>query len=182
MMTPEEMQELARTIDRVPGLKGIDFRDVRRLAQLLRERPEIGSIELKGFFGTGVVISRTHQGGTMVPAPMMTHVPVPGAAPSGAAVPSAPATADSAAPVNAGLKEIRSPMVGTYYAQPEPGSEPYVRVGTRVTSGQTVCIIEAMKIMNEIEAEVAGVVREVLVDDASPVEYGQVLYRVDPNG
>jgi acetyl-CoA carboxylase biotin carboxyl carrier protein len=73
-------------------------------------------------------------------------------------------------------------MVGTFYAQPEPGAEPYVRIGSRVTSGQTVCIIEAMKIMNEIEAEVTGVVREVLVDDASPVEYGQVLFRVDPNG
>ncbi len=60
-MTPEEMQELARAIEQVPGLKGIDFRDVRRLAHLLRERPEIGSVELKGFFGTGVVISRTSQ-------------------------------------------------------------------------------------------------------------------------
>jgi acetyl-CoA carboxylase biotin carboxyl carrier protein len=73
-------------------------------------------------------------------------------------------------------------MVGTFYAQPEPGAEPYVRVGSRIASGQTVCIIEAMKIMNEIEAELGGVVREVCVDDASPVEYGQVLYRVDPNG
>ena len=73
-------------------------------------------------------------------------------------------------------------MVGTFYAQPEPGAEPYVRVGSRISSGQTVCIIEAMKIMNEIEAELGGVVREVCVDDASPVEYGQVLYRVDPNG
>jgi acetyl-CoA carboxylase biotin carboxyl carrier protein len=73
-------------------------------------------------------------------------------------------------------------MVGTFYSQPEPGAEPYVRVGSRISSGQTVCIIEAMKIMNEIEAELGGVVREVCVDDASPVEYGQVLYRVDPNG
>ena len=183
-MTPEEMQELARTIEQVPGLKGIDFRDVRRLAQLLRERPEIGSIELKGFFGTGVVISRTNQSGPApVMVPSMAHVPIASAAPGSANPPAAAgAPVDSAAPAGAGLKEIRSPMVGTYYAQPEPGSEPYVRVGTRVTSGQTVCIIEAMKIMNEIEAEVAGVVREVLVDDASPVEYGQVLYRVDPNG
>ena len=183
-MTPEEMQELARTIEQVPGLKGIDFRDVRRLAQLLRERPEIGSVELKGFFGTGVVITRTHQAGAPSSAPMMTHVPV-SSAPVGSGAPETPAaggTSGAAAPAGAGLKEVRSPMVGTYYAQPEPGSEPYVRVGTRVTSGQTVCIIEAMKIMNEIEAEVAGVVREVLVDDASPVEYGQVLYRVDPNG
>jgi acetyl-CoA carboxylase biotin carboxyl carrier protein len=179
-MTPEEMQELARTIEQVPGLKGIDFRDVRRLAQLLHERPEIGSIELKGFFGTGVVISRTNQSSAApLAAPPLAHVPVA----SAPAHPPGAGNAESAAtPAASALKEIRSPMVGTYYAQPEPGAEPYVRVGSRVTSGQTVCIIEAMKIMNEIEAEVAGVVREILVDDTSPVEYGQVLYRVDPNG
>ncbi len=173
-MTPDEMQELARALKEVPGLKGIEFRDVRRLAELLRERPEIGSIELKGFFGTGVVITRTQQGGMAMLAG--APVPLPSSAP--------PAVAPAAEPVPAPstLKEIRSPMVGTFYAQPEPGAEPYVRVGSRVTSGQTVCIIEAMKIMNEIEAEVAGVVREVCVDDAAPVEYGQVLYRVDPNG
>ncbi|MGH7524736.1 MAG: acetyl-CoA carboxylase biotin carboxyl carrier protein [Gemmatimonadales bacterium] len=176
-MTPEEMQELARALEQIPGLKGIDFRDVRRLAQLLRERPEIGSVELKGFFGTGVVITRTNQ--TSGPAPIITQVPV-AATPSAVSVP--PPSAPAEAQPGAGLKEVRSPMVGTFYAQPEPGAEPYVRVGSRVTSGQTVCIIEAMKIMNEIEAEVTGVVREVLVDDTSPVEYGQVLFRVDPNG
>jgi acetyl-CoA carboxylase biotin carboxyl carrier protein len=80
------------------------------------------------------------------------------------------------------LKEIKSPMVGTFYAAPEPGAEPYVKVGARVTPGQTVCIIEAMKIMNEIEAEFGGVVREVSVDDAQPVEFGQVLFRIDPHG
>ncbi len=177
-MTPEEMQELARTLEQVPGLKGIDFRDVRRLAQLLHERPEIGSIELKGFFGTGVVITRTHHhaGGGAAPA----HAPA--VAPAPAAAPTAAPAAEPAAASAAALKEIRSPMVGTFYAQPEPGSDPYVRVGARVTAGQTVCIIEAMKIMNEIEAEVTGTVREVLVDDSSPVEYGQVLFRVDPNG
>ena len=83
---------------------------------------------------------------------------------------------------SATLKEIKSPMVGTFYKSPEPGADAYVKVGTRVTAGQTVCIIEAMKIMNEIEAELTGVVREVLVDDAQPVEFGQVLFRVDPNG
>ena len=181
-MTPEEMQQLARAMEQVPGLKGIDFRDVRRLAQLLHERPEIGSIELKGFFGTGVVISRTQQGGAMMTAPMMTHAPISAPMSATAAPAAATGGAEAAPAAGAGLKEVRSPMVGTYYAQPEPGAEPYVRVGSRVTSGQTVCIIEAMKIMNEIEAEVAGVVREIMVDDASPVEYGQVLYRVDPNG
>jgi acetyl-CoA carboxylase biotin carboxyl carrier protein len=91
----------------------------------------------------------------------------------------APQRAASTAPQ---LKEIRSPMVGTFYKAPEPGAEPYIKVGNRVTPGQTVCIIEAMKIMNEIEAEIAGAVREILVEDSQPVEFGQVLFRVDPNG
>ena len=105
-------------------------------------------------------------------------------APAAAAPPAAGGDAEPArrrAPA-AALKEIKSPMVGTFYKSPEPGAEPYVKVGTRVTPGQTVCIIEAMKIMNEIEAEIAGVVREICVDDAQPVEFGQVLFRVDPNG
>jgi acetyl-CoA carboxylase biotin carboxyl carrier protein len=72
-------------------------------------------------------------------------------------------------------------MVGTFYAQPEPGADPYVRVGSRITPGQTLCIIEAMKIMNPLDAEVSGVLREVCVEDAQPVEFGQVLFRVDPN-
>ena len=72
-------------------------------------------------------------------------------------------------------------MVGTFYAQPEPGAEPYVRVGARVTPTTTVCIIEAMKIMNNIDAEVSGVIKEICVQDAQPVEFGQVLFRVDTN-
>ena len=79
------------------------------------------------------------------------------------------------------LVEIKSPMVGTFYSAPEPGAEPYVKAGSRVAGGQVVCIIEAMKIMNEIESEVAGVVREVLVENAQPVEFGQPLFRVDPH-
>jgi acetyl-CoA carboxylase biotin carboxyl carrier protein len=73
-------------------------------------------------------------------------------------------------------------MVGTYYKSPEPGAKPYVAVGDRVAKGQIVCIIEAMKIMNEIESDHSGVVREILVQDAQPVEYGQVLFKIDPNG
>jgi acetyl-CoA carboxylase biotin carboxyl carrier protein len=80
------------------------------------------------------------------------------------------------------LLEVKSPMVGTFYASPEPGAKAYVGVGDRIKKGQVVCIIEAMKIMNEIESEFDGVVREVLVDNAHPVEYGQVLFRVAPNG
>ena len=73
-------------------------------------------------------------------------------------------------------------MVGTFYGSPEPGAKAYVAVGASVSRGQVLCIIEAMKIMNEIECEVTGTVREVCVTDAHPVEYGQVLFRIDPNG
>jgi acetyl-CoA carboxylase biotin carboxyl carrier protein len=80
------------------------------------------------------------------------------------------------------LLEVKSPMVGTFYGAPEPGAPAYVSVGSRVAKGQVLCIIVAMKFMDEIESEFAGVVREVLANDAHPVEYGQVLFRVDPNG
>jgi acetyl-CoA carboxylase biotin carboxyl carrier protein len=80
------------------------------------------------------------------------------------------------------MLEVKSPMVGTFYKSPEPGGPAYVSAGARVSKGQILCIIEAMKIMNEIESEFSGVVREVLVEDAHPVEYGQVLFRIDPNG
>jgi acetyl-CoA carboxylase biotin carboxyl carrier protein len=103
-------------------------------------------------------------------------------APAAVPAPAAEGEAREAPRASSVLKEIKSPMVGTFYRAPEPGADPYVKVGTRITSGQTVCIIEAMKIMNEIEAEITGVVREVCVDDAQPVEFGQVLFRVDPNG
>jgi acetyl-CoA carboxylase biotin carboxyl carrier protein len=173
------MQELAELLQNVPGIRSIDLKDVRRLAQLLREAPEIGSIEVKGWFGTGVVITRTAAAPIAPPVAM----PVP-SLPSPAPV-SEPEQRDAGArppPAAAHLKEIRSPMVGTFYKAPEPGAEAYVKVGSRVTPGQTVCIIEAMKIMNEIEAEIAGAVREISVEDGQPVEFGQVLFRVDPNG
>jgi acetyl-CoA carboxylase biotin carboxyl carrier protein len=71
-------------------------------------------------------------------------------------------------------------MVGTFYRAPAPDAPSYVEVGDRVSKGQTLCILEAMKLMNELESEVSGVVREIVVDNAEPVEYGQVLFRIDP--
>jgi acetyl-CoA carboxylase biotin carboxyl carrier protein len=179
-MTPQEMKQLAELLQNVPGIKSVDLKDVKGLAQLLRESPEIGSIEIKGWFGTGVVITRT----LIAPAPAPTPI---FAAATAHHSPAPASTAEvepreAPRPAAAALKEIKSPMVGTFYRSPEPGADPYVKVGSRITSGQTVCIIEAMKIMNEIEAEITGVVREVCVDDAQPVEFGQVLFRVDPNG
>jgi acetyl-CoA carboxylase biotin carboxyl carrier protein len=181
-MNPKDAQDLAKVLAKQPGIRSVDLKDVRKLAELLHEFPEIGSIEVKGWFETGVVITRTGGQVQVLPAPpSIPQLPVAQAAPAASGTSGALTPAAAPAP-SASLKDIKSPMVGTFYKSPEPGAEPYVKVGTRVTQGQTVCIIEAMKIMNEIEAEVTGVVREVLVEDSQPVEFGTVLYRVDPNG
>jgi acetyl-CoA carboxylase biotin carboxyl carrier protein len=173
-MNTKDTTDLAKLLTKLPGIRSIDLKDVKHLVELLRESPEIGSIEVKGWFGTGVLITRTGNHSVAVGAPMQMAVPAAVEAPG-----HAPAPIAASAPH---LKEIKSPMVGTFYRAPEPGAEPYVKVGSRVSAGQTVCIIEAMKIMNEIEAEVTGVVREVPQEDSSPVEFGTVLFRVDPNG
>src|SRR5262245_27109197 len=180
-MNTKETTDLAKLLTKLPGIRSIDIKDVRHLVELLRESPEIGSIEVKGWFGTGVLITRTGNHAVHVSPPMAMPVPM-AAAPAPAAPVGTTSTASPAAAAASALKEIKSPMVGTFYRSPEPGAEPYVKVGSRVSAGQTVCIIEAMKIMNEIEAEVTGVVKEVCLEDASPVEFGTVLYRVDPNG
>jgi acetyl-CoA carboxylase biotin carboxyl carrier protein len=85
-----------------------------------------------------------------------------------------------AEPTPSNLVEVTSPMVGTFYRSPSPDSPPFVEVGSKVTTGDTLCIIEAMKLMNELEAELDGTIREVLVQNGEPVEYGQVLFRVEP--
>jgi acetyl-CoA carboxylase biotin carboxyl carrier protein len=182
-MNSKETLELAKLLGKIPGIRSIELGDVRSMAELLREFPEVGSVEVRGWFDTAVVLTRT---GTPMAGAMAAPNPAAYAAPP-ALTPSAPVTAAASsegapAPAASPLKDIKSPMVGTYYKAPEPGADPYVKVGSRVAVGQTVCIIEAMKIMNEIEAEVAGVIREVLVDDTQPVEFGTVLFRVDPNG
>jgi acetyl-CoA carboxylase biotin carboxyl carrier protein len=90
-----------------------------------------------------------------------------------------PAPAPAAAPVSTGI-EIKSPMIGTFYRSPSPESAAYVEVGAEVGPETVVCIIEAMKVMNEIKAEVKGIVTEVLVDNAKPVEFGQPMFKVQP--
>ena len=83
-------------------------------------------------------------------------------------------------PVDEGL-EVKSPMIGTFYRRPSPDSDPFVEVGTKVQPDTVVCIIEAMKVMNEIKAEVKGTIVEVLMEEGKPVEYGQGLFRIDPS-
>jgi acetyl-CoA carboxylase biotin carboxyl carrier protein len=119
-----------------------------------------------------------------VPVPAMVQAPAPALAqPTPAEGMPAVGGGEAAAPAaKSTLLEVKSPMVGTFYHAPEPGAKPYVTSGQRVEKGQVLCIIEAMKIMNEIESEYSGVVKDVLANDAQPVEYGQVLFRIDPNG
>lgn len=81
---------------------------------------------------------------------------------------------------NSNLEEVKSPIVGTFYRSPSPESDPFVEIGDTVKPGQTLCIVEAMKIMNEIECELSGVVREILMENAQPVEYNQTLFLIEP--
>lgn len=113
-----------------------------------------------------------------MPSPMMMQAPMAASLPSAASVPAAAPAGDK--PVSKGGKEIASPMVGTFYASSSPGGAPLVTLGQAVKPGQVLCIIEAMKIMNEIESDVSGVVEEICVANETPVEYGTVLFRVRP--
>lgn len=85
-----------------------------------------------------------------------------------------------APPDDASLLDIKSPMVGTFYSAPDPESPPFVQVGSQVHPGMVVCVLEAMKVFNEIKAEIAGTIERILVKNAQPVEYGQILYQVRP--
>ena len=93
---------------------------------------------------------------------------------------STPAAVPAPVEIKSNLKEIKSPMVGTFYRAPSPEAAPFIEIGQTVEVGQVVCIVEAMKLMNEIKSEVRGKVVEIAVDNAEPVEFGQVLFRVDP--
>jgi acetyl-CoA carboxylase biotin carboxyl carrier protein len=109
------------------------------------------------------------------PVPAQAPAPVPAPAPAPAPAPEAP-KADECP----GCVEIRAPIVGTFYRAPAPDAPPYVKEGDRVEKGQVLCIIEAMKLMNEIESEVSGIVKKILVENGEPVEYGQPLFLIQP--
>ena len=177
-----------------PNEPMIDLRYVKKLIEML-DGSSVDSVEISTEKGMKIRISKTAQQRSAAHFPM----PAPAALPADAtttnaqgvrATPSEGTAAiadqtETAARIEAAkstLLEVKSPMVGTYYAQPEPGATPYATPGQRVSKGQVLCIIEAMKIMNEIESEYSGVIKEILVEDAQPVEYGQVLFRLDPNG
>jgi acetyl-CoA carboxylase biotin carboxyl carrier protein len=158
----------------------IDLRYVKKLVEMLDEST-VDSIEISSDKGMKIRISKTPQQRGTVQMAAPVAMPVPASAPAAQAEKPAAAAEPKPEP-KPKLLEVKSPMVGTYYASPEPGAKAYVAVGDRISKGQVLCIIEAMKIMNEIESEFDGVVREVVAENAHPIEYGQVLFRIDPNG
>lgn len=159
----------------------IDLRYVKKLLEMLDEST-VDSLEITSEKGMKIRLAKTPAMRGISMASPMAMPAMPAAPPPAAGAPAgSPDRPAEPAPARA-LREIKSPMVGTFYARPEPTASAYVAQGTRVAQGQTVCIIEAMKIMNEIESEFSGTIVEVCVADAQPVEYGQVLFKVDPNG
>jgi len=165
----------------------IDLRYVKKLVEMLDES-SVDSIEISSDKGMKIRISKTPQqrGAMQMAAPMampaLLPAPAAVAGPPAAEAPSGMVEVPKLEAAKSKYLEVKSPMVGTYYGAPEPGAKPYLSVGDRISKGQILCIIEAMKIMNEIESEFDGVVKEILAQNAHPVEYGQVLFRIDPNG
>jgi acetyl-CoA carboxylase biotin carboxyl carrier protein len=153
--------------------------DLRKLKKLIDLVQESGIAELEVTEGEERVrISRALPGQAAVmamPAAAPVHLPAPVAA-AGAA---APATA-GAGPAEAKVEGhvVKSPMVGTFYRAPSPGAKAFVELGDRVNAGDTLCIIEAMKLLNEIEADAGGVVKEIYVENGQPVEYGEPLFLI----
>ena len=156
----------------------MDIRKVKKLIELLEES---GISELEISEGEeSVRISRHPPGGavqhyTVAPPVAVASAPVTGAAPAKAATPAALAAAEADIPGH----KVVSPMVGTFYEGPAPGAEAFVKVGSEVKAGDTLCIIEAMKMMNQIESDKAGRISAVLATNGEPVEYGQTLFVIE---
>lgn len=154
----------------------MDLEKIKELVELV-EASGIDELELSNRGETiriskgGVARRQDAQGAQVRPS---TEVASSGGPATGASLAAVPVQRSE------GLKEVTSPMVGTFYRAPSPESDAYVRVGERVEEGDVLCIVEAMKLMNEIEAEFSGIVREILVENAQPVEFGQPLFLLEP--
>jgi acetyl-CoA carboxylase biotin carboxyl carrier protein len=154
-----------------------DIERIRELVELMKEH-DLSEIDLRES-DQRIRLARGPQGGFSV---LPTAAAVPPASPAPAAAPAPVDSGGTETPgpaTDANVVTINSPIVGTFYSRPNPNSEPYVRVGDSVEPETTICIIEAMKVFNEIPAEVRGKVVAVLVDDEEPVEFGKPLFKVD---
>ncbi len=149
----------------------MNYKEIKELIDLIRET-DVAEIEVER---AGMRI-RIRRDGHEVPVREIREVASP--PPPASAEPAASVPAAAQPKEEAGV--VHSPLVGTFYRSPGPDSPPFTDLGERVEKGQVLCIVEAMKLMNEIEAEFAGTVREVFVENGQPVEYGQPLYRIEP--
>ena len=163
----------------------IDLRYVKKLVEML-DASTLDAIEISTEKGAKIRVSKaaTPFAGlaSAVPQPAVT-IAAPELRPSPAAgVPVQAVPAPAAAPAAAASThtEVKSPMVGTFYASPEPGAKPFVAVGTRVAKGQVLCIIEAMKLMNEIDSEYDGEITSIYIENGQPVQYGERLFAIKP--
>jgi acetyl-CoA carboxylase biotin carboxyl carrier protein len=148
----------------------MNLKEIREILELLKGS-DVSEFEL----GRGDTVLKLRRGPANVP---VAFPPPP--APPAAAAPAHPAEERTAAPPKPTYKEILSPIVGTFYRSPAPDAAPFVEVGTRVVKGQVLCIVEAMKIMNQIESDTTGTIAAIIVENAQPVAYGQPLFHVTP--
>lgn len=155
---------------------------LKKLIRLVEES-EIESLEVSNWGRKVKITQRLSSSNGSSPGPAVVETI---ATPRTDAVPilnaAVPQKEDATPVVDSNLVPVTAPMVGTYYSAPSPDSDPYVSVNQKITAGQVVCIVEAMKLMNEIESEISGRVVQVLVENAQPVEYGQTLFMIDPTG
>ncbi|WP_154222528.1 acetyl-CoA carboxylase biotin carboxyl carrier protein [Marinicella rhabdoformis] len=151
----------------------MDIRKIKKLIELL-EHSSLTEMEITEGEET-VKLSRTSQ----MAAPAQATFAVPQAAPVASAAPAAEATpVTNEAPALSG-QVVRSPMVGTFYAAPSPDAEPFIKVGQKVAAGDTLCMVEAMKMFNQIESEFSGTVKRILVDNGQPVEFDEPLFEIE---
>lgn len=150
--------------------------DIRKIKKLIELVEESGISELEIVEGEESV--RIHRGGNEVPAAVQYAAPAPIAA-APAPVAAAPAAVEASAPEVVSGHTLKSPMVGTFYRSSSPEAKAFVEVGQSVNVGDTLCIIEAMKMMNQIEADVAGVVTKIMVENQDPVEFDQPLFVIE---
>ena len=165
------------TTPRQTGRAEMDISKVRELVKLVEE----SGIEELEVIHKDTTIRIQKSAAMSISAASVAAAPVPVAPPVDSQPAAAPAAEATPAAAHAKWKDLRSPIVGTFYRAPSPTTPSFVNVGDHVTAGQPLCIVEAMKVMNEIEAEYSGTIKEILVENASPVEAEAVLFLIDPD-
>jgi acetyl-CoA carboxylase biotin carboxyl carrier protein len=159
-------------------LPTVDIKEIRTLIDLMKKNGvAVFKMEREGFKITLKTSEATVSHSVVTSQPMLAYNG-PAAQPASAPAPAASAPAPAAAPAASGGIEIKSPMVGTFYSSPSPDSPAFVSVGQEITPDTVICIIEAMKVMNEVKAEVAGTVTEICAENGKPVQFGQVMFRL----